>query len=90
MGYNAKAKEVLDGLPVTGNNEYLRAILSIRSNKDSEAIDHLMKSCELDPSKVYRAPLDPEIADLIRKYDLQQRINGLSTPIEDIEVPDAD
>lgn len=90
MGYNAKAKEVLDGLPVTGNNEYLRAILSIRSNKDNEAIDHLMKSCELDPSKVYRAPLDPEIADLIRKYDLQQRINGLSTPIEDIEVPNAD
>jgi len=90
MGYNAKAKEVLDGLPVTGNNEYLRAILSIRSNKDNEAIDHLMKSCELDPSKVYRAPLDPEIADLIRKYNLQQRINGLSTSIEDIEVPNAD
>ncbi|NDV95842.1 hypothetical protein D0T84_13105 [Dysgonomonas sp. 521] len=90
MGYNAKAKEVLDGLPETGNNEYLRAILAIRSNKDNEAIDHLMRACERDPSKVYRAPLDPEIADLIRKYDLQQRINGLSTPIEDIEVPDAD
>lgn len=89
MGYNAKAKEVLDGLPETGNTEYLRAILSIRSNKDNEAIDHLMRACELDPSKVYRAPLDPEIADLISKYSLQRRIEGLSTPIEDIEVADA-
>lgn len=89
MGYNAKAKEVLDNLPETGNNEYLRAILAIRSNKDSEAIDHLMRACELDPSKIYRAPLDPEISELIRKYNLQQRINGLSTQIQDI-VPDED
>ena len=80
---------VLDGLPETGNTEYLRTILSIRSNKDNEAIDHLMRACELDPSKVYRAPLDPEIADLISKYSLQRRIEGLSTPIEDIEVADA-
>lgn len=87
MGYNAKAKEVLDNLPETGNNEYLRTILSIRSNKDNEAIDHLMRACELDPSKVYRAPLDPEVAELIRKYNLQERINGLSTSIQDI-IPD--
>ncbi|MDR0824222.1 MAG: hypothetical protein LBN74_03960 [Prevotella sp.] len=87
MGYNAKAKEVLDNLPETGNNEYLRAILSIRSNKDRDAIDHLMRACELDPSKIYRSPLDPEIAALIRKYDLQRRIEGLSTSIQDI-IPD--
>lgn len=87
MGYNAKAKEVLDNLPETGNNEYLRTILAIRSNKDTEAIDHLMRACELDPTKVYRAPLDPEVSELIRKYSLQQRINGLSTQIQDI-IPD--
>lgn len=84
MGYNAKAKEILDGLPVTGNNEYLRAILSIRAGKDQEAINHLMKSCELDISKVYRAPLDPEISALIRKYNLEKQINGLGTSVEDI------
>lgn len=84
MGYNAKAKEVLDNLPETGNNEYLRTILSIRSGKDQEAIDHLMRSCEMDPSKVYRAPLDPEVSGLIRKYNLEQRINGLAATVEDI------
>ncbi|GAB6007942.1 OmpA family protein [Dysgonomonas reticulitermitis] len=84
MGYNAKAKEVLDNLPETGNNEYLRTILSIRSGKDQEAIDHLMHACEMDPGKVYRAPLDPEVSGLIRKYNLEQRINGLATTVEDI------
>ncbi len=84
MGYNAKAKEVLDNLPETGNNEYLRSILSIRSGKDQEAIDHLMRSCEMDPSKVYRAPLDPEVSALIRKYSLEQKINGLGATVEDI------
>jgi hypothetical protein len=84
MGYNAKAKEVLDNLPETGNNEYLRAILSIRSGKDDEAIDHLMRACELDPTKVYRAPLDPEVSGLIRKHNLERRINGLATLVEDI------
>lgn len=84
MGYNAKAKEILDNLPVTGNNEYLRAILSIRAGKDQDAINHLLKSCELDMSKIYRAPLDPEVSALIRKYNLEKQINGLGTPVEDI------
>lgn len=87
MGYNAKAKEVLDNLPETGNNEYLRTILSIRAGKDDDAINHLMKACELDPSKVYRSPLDPEVSGLIRKYNLEKRINGLATTVEDI-IPD--
>jgi len=84
MGYNAKAKEVLDNLPETGNNEYLRTILSIRAGNENEAIDHLMRACELDPSKVYRAPLDPEVSELIRKHNLERRINGLATQVEDI------
>lgn len=75
MGYNAKALELLESLPQTSNTEYLLAILSIRSHNDDQAVKHLLKACELDPSKVYRAPLDPEIAGLVRKYDLQKQLN---------------
>ncbi|WP_185154666.1 hypothetical protein [Dysgonomonas sp. 511] len=74
MGYNNKALEVLEKLPETGNNEYLLAILSIRANDEDSAIAHLIKACELDPTKAYRAPLDPEIAALVKKHNLQDRL----------------
>ncbi len=84
MGYNAKALELLESLKQTGNTEYLRAILSIRSGNDQEAIDHLVKACELDPSKAYRAPLDPEVAGLVNKYNLQERLINTSSASSDV------
>lgn len=84
MGYNAKALELLDSLPQTGNTEYLLSILSIRSQNDNQAVKHLLKACELDSSKVYRAPLDPEIAGLVRKYNLQKQLNQKAS--EDIDM----
>lgn len=74
MGYNAKALEILEKLEPNGNTEYLMAILSIRANDDKSAKDHLIKSCGLDPSKVYRATLDPEIANLVKKYNLENEM----------------
>jgi len=74
MGYNAKALELLESLPQTGNTEYLLAILMIRAGDDNSAISHLLKACELDPTKVYRAPLDPEVATFIDKHNLQDRL----------------
>ncbi|MBD8388274.1 type IV pilus biogenesis/stability protein PilW [Dysgonomonas sp. BGC7] len=74
MGYNMKAFELLQSLEQTGNTEYLLAILAIRSGDDNKATEHLLKACELDPSKAYRAPLDPEVAAFVRKYDLQDRL----------------
>ncbi|WP_029904642.1 hypothetical protein [Prevotella sp. 10(H)] len=88
MGYNAKALELLEGLKQTGNTEYLLAILSIRAGNDNQAITHLLKACELDPTKVYRAPLDPEIFGLVRKYKLQDQMESKAAaseiPIEDM------
>lgn len=84
LGYNAKAYELLLDLPKTGNNEYLLAILSERMDKgQEEVVEHLMESFKLDPTKIYRAPLDSEVAQIIKKYDLQNRIDALSSaPIE--------
>lgn len=79
LGYNAKAYELLKELPETGNNEYLLAILSARLNKEQEAVEHLMKSFELDGSKIYRAPLDAEVIGLINKHNLVDQIKLLES-----------
>ena len=84
MGYNAKALELLETLDQTGDTEYLLAILAIRSKDDNLAIEHLLKACELDSSKIYRASLDPEIASLVDKYDLQNRMEQKETQLVDI------
>ncbi|MFV0418606.1 MAG: tetratricopeptide repeat protein [Dysgonomonas sp.] len=83
MGYNAKALELLESLPQTGNNEYLLAILAIRSGDDSQARVHLLKACELDSSKIYRVPLDPEVAGFVRKYRLQGQLDQKSSYVVD-------
>ena len=74
MGYNQQAFNLLEKLKQTGNTEYLLAVLAIRSNDDSKAIAHLKKACELDPTKAYRIPLDPEVSALARKYNLQNEL----------------
>lgn len=79
MGYNAKAFELLEQLKQTENTEYLLAILAIRSGNDSQAIEHLSKSCELDPSKLYRIPLDPEVAAFVSKHNLQSQLEQSSS-----------
>ncbi|MBK5723081.1 hypothetical protein JGH11_19625 [Dysgonomonas sp. Marseille-P4677] len=87
MGYNAKALELLDKLKETSNTEYLRAILAIRANDENKAIQHLLRSCELDPTKAYRAPLDPEISQLVSKYGLHDQLNS-SEASYDLGLPD--
>ncbi|MFV0537011.1 MAG: hypothetical protein ACK5M3_06500 [Dysgonomonas sp.] len=74
LGYNAKAYDLLKGLPKTANNEYLLAILAERLNKGEDAAEHLMESFRLDSSKIYRAPLDPEVTAIMKKYNLNSRM----------------
>lgn len=88
LGYNAKAYELLQDLPKTGGTEYLLAILSERLNKTEDVVNHLMESFKLDPTKIYRAPLDSEVAKIIEKYNIQPRIDELlaaPVPIEETE-----
>ena len=35
-----------------------------------EAVDCFLRACEADPAYVHRGNLDPEIAELIRRYSL--------------------
>ncbi len=77
LGYNAKAYEVLVKQKQTANTEYLSAIVAWRLGQEQVAINHLMKSIELDENKVYRLSLDPDIADMIEKHRLQNRIKQI-------------
>lgn len=77
LGYNSKAYDLLEQLTPTGNTEYLLAIVSSRLKKEKEAVNHLLKSYELDSSKIYRSKLDPEVTTLIRKYNLQSQIDRI-------------
>ena len=77
LGYNSKAYDLLTNLTPTANTEYLLAILCSRMNNERDAVSHLLKSYELDSTKVYRSRLDPEVAALIQKHNLQSYIDRI-------------
>lgn len=77
LGYNAKAYEVLVKLKQNANVEYLSAIVAWRLSQEEVAINHLLKSIELDESKIYRLGLDPDVNDMIQKHKLQNRISQI-------------
>lgn len=70
LGYDARAVEILEGLPEGSNVCYLLSILYSRLKKEREAVSSFMRSVELDNSKAYRGRLDPEINRLITTYNL--------------------
>lgn len=70
LGYNKTAIQILDEQPVSADREYLKAILYAREGDIEKAVQLYMKSCEMDPAKIMRGTLDPEIADIIKAYNL--------------------
>lgn len=74
LGYNEKAEKILKTQEVNADREYLLAILAARMGIVEEAVRLYLKSCEMDASKVMRGELDPEIAELIRIYNLEEEL----------------
>ena len=78
MDYNASALAILEALDarsepgMTGYDQvnYLLAVIYSRQGKEQKAVEHYLKACRQTPSYIHRGNLDPEIAELIRKYDL--------------------
>lgn len=70
LGYNKTAIKILDEQPLSADREYLKAILYAREGNIEKAVQLYMKSCEMDASKIMRGTLDPEIADIIKAYNL--------------------
>ena len=75
MGYDASAMEILLGCPRSDRVLYLMAVLYSRKGEDREAVQSYLNACALNPSYVHRGNLDPEIASLKRRYELQNEEN---------------
>lgn len=72
LGYDQMAYNLLQSLPATSDNLYLKSISASRLKKEKEAVELYSRSCAIDKSKVWRGNLDPEISSLIKKYGLNE------------------
>ncbi len=70
LGYNAPAYELLEKLPKTAQNYYLKAIVANRLEKNDEAVQCLKEAFKLDPSKRYRIGLDAEVKAIVAKNNI--------------------
>lgn len=70
---NASATEILEKLPRTARVNYMLAVLYARKGDIKSALECYLSSCSQEPSYIHRGNLDPEIAELIRKYGLNQQ-----------------
>jgi len=70
MDYNASALDILEALPETDQVHYLLAVIYSRQGRDEEAMEHYLKACKMTPSYIHRGNLDPEISELIKRYNL--------------------
>lgn len=73
LGYDEKAYELFKQQSISANSEYLLAILAARLGKEKEAYERYIHSCKMDESKRWRGALDPEINNIINKYNLSQK-----------------
>ena len=74
LGYNKSAVEIFSTLPVTADTEYMMAILSARLGDNADAIKRFLHACKMDESKAQRGEMDPELAVLIKRYNLTQQL----------------
>lgn len=69
---NASALEILEPMPRTAPVNYMLALIYARQGDDQQAVQHYLNACRQDRSYISRGNLDPEIATLIKRYDLNK------------------
>lgn len=70
LDYNASAMAILRNLERTAPVNYMLAVLYSREGDDQQAVQCYLDACREEPTYVHRGNLDPEIAELIRRYNL--------------------
>ncbi|MBR5704053.1 MAG: hypothetical protein IKX45_07375 [Bacteroidales bacterium] len=70
LGKNHNALEILDRLSPTPQTDYMKAVIYSRFGDGRNAVQHYLDACSVDKSLVFRGSLDPEIAALIKYYNL--------------------
>ena len=77
LEYNGTARQILEALPDSENVLYLKAVVYARTDREEQAKEAFLKACELKPAFWHRGNLDPEISDLVQRFNLSN--NSLST-----------
>lgn len=78
LGYHSEAADLLAQLPRTANREYLYAVVCARMENATEAVEHMLEACRLNPDLVLRIALDPELSDLIPQFvGLRQELDKI-------------
>ena len=75
MDYNASALAILEVLPETDQVNYLLAVIYSRQGRDKEAVEHYLKACKQTPAYIHQGNLDPEISELIKRYNLTSQLS---------------
>ena len=77
---NNSALEILSRQKSTASVNYLKAIVYSRLGNEQEAVQHYLLACRQDKSFVHRGNLDPEIAQLIKTYRLNDELSEYAPP----------
>ena len=70
LDYNASARSILEKLPESAKRDYMMALIHAREGQDQRAVQSYIHSVEKDPSLKFRANLDPEMSQLIKRYGI--------------------
>ena len=70
---NEAARGILEKCEPDAKVNYMLALIHSRQGRERDAVECYLRSCQQDRSMVYRGNLDPEIALLKRKYDLNDQ-----------------
>lgn len=70
LGYDDAAMRIFSSLPENDEVFYLQAVLYGRKGDEQEAVQKLLRACEINAALKSRANLDPELSALVKKYGL--------------------
>ena len=70
LGYDKAALRIFEKSPQTADNKYMQAILQARLGNEEKAVRLLLTAAEMDEQMKFRANLDPELSELVKKYGL--------------------
>ena len=71
LDYNASAMSILETLPESDKVLYLKALLYGRKGDEQNAVRAYLRACRMNPAFIHRGNLDPEISQLIKKYNIE-------------------
>lgn len=72
MDYNVSAQDILEQLPETAEVDYMLALVYARKGNGTAAVKKYMSSIQKNSSYKFRGNLDPEISELIKRYQLDK------------------